>query len=285
MYFIGCGIVLVCACVGYIIAGGNMRVLFQPAEFIIILGASIGAFIISNRKATIHEVSVGFKKVRTDKIITKPEYLELLCAMFSIFRIARTKGLLAIESHIDDPDESSLLALYPSFLQHKEGLTLFCDYIRLQTMGLEDPMKVDDLMREEIEIIRHERHSAVMAVTTMGDGMPALGIVAAVLGVIITMGSIDQPPAILGKLIGAALVGTFFGVFVAYGFIGPTAQRMNALFEIDLRYFDCIKVAIVSHLENSPPQVSIENARKCIDPEIRPSFKELEEALADAGEG
>jgi chemotaxis protein MotA len=285
MFFVGLGIVFGSVFAGYLIAGGHLDVLWQPSEFIIILGAAAGAFVIANRGSVMHEVGVGFKKVTSDKIITKKEYLELLCAMFSIFRIARTKGLLAIEPHIDKPYESGIFALYPTFLNNERAVTMFCDYIRLITMGLEDSMKMDDLMRDEVDLLRHEAHAAGGAVNGVADGMPALGIVAAVLGVIHTMGSIDQPPAVLGKLIGAALVGTFFGVLMSYGLIAPIAQRMNSLFEIDLRYFDCIRIAIVSHVENFPPQISIENARKYIDPEIRPSFQELEEALAEAGEG
>lgn len=279
MYFFGVLFVFGCVGAGYIIPGGHADVLWQPYEFLIILGAGIGSFIVANRLPMIKMTMAAYVRSMTDKCTTKKEYIELLSVLYSIFKLARTKSMLAVEPHIDKPHESSIFQKYPSFLHNHHALDLFCDYIRMISMGVEDPFIIDDLMREEVEALQHENEECANAMQTMGDSMPALGIVAAVLGVIHTMGSIDQPPAVLGHLIGAALVGTFFGILVSYGLFGPTAGRMRQLIHMDNKYYSCIKAGINAHLNNLPPIISVEAARKSIEVELRPSYNELEEAM------
>ncbi|CAO5679079.1 MAG: Motility protein A [Holosporales bacterium] len=279
MYFGGLIFSLICVIGGYIMVGGHMSVLVQPAEYIVILGSAIGAFLGSNRKHTLSEVITHIKYAVTDTCKGKKEYMELLCAMYSIFKLARTKSMVAVEPHIENPKDSDIFKKYPSFLQNKHALHLFCDYIRMISMGVEDVMIIDDLMREEIDNIKHEFNEYGAHVQTLADSLPALGIVAAVLGVIHTMGSVDQPPAILGGLIGGALVGTFLGILVSYAIIAPIANRMKQTIGVENKYYDCVKAGIIAYLNNLPPLIAAETARKSIDPEFRPNYGEMEEKL------
>ncbi|CAO4834601.1 MAG: Motility protein A [Holosporales bacterium] len=279
MYFGGLIFSLICVIGGYIMVGGHMSVLWQPAEYIVILGSAIGAFLGSNRKHTLGEIVAHIGYAVTDKCKGKKEYTELLCAMYSIFKLARTKSMVAVEPHIENPKDSDIFKKYPSFLQNKHALHLFCDYIRMISMGVEDVMIIDDLMREEIDNIKHEFSEYGAHVQTLADSLPALGIVAAVLGVIHTMGSVDQPPAILGGLIGGALVGTFLGILVSYSMIAPIANRMKQTIAIENKYYDCVKAGIIAYLNNLPPLIAAETARKSIDPEFRPPYGEMEEKL------
>ncbi len=279
MYFLGIFIVIISVLTGYFIIGGSVKVLFQPAEFIIILGTGFGGFFASNRTHNRKLAIASMKKALTDKNYGKKEYNDLLAVMYTIFKTVRLKGLISIESHIETPAESSIFKNYPTFLQNKHAMTLFCDYMRMISMGTENPMIIEDLMREEIDTIKHEAMEASAVFQTFADSLPAIGIVAAVLGVIHTMGSIDQPPEVLGHLIGGALVGTFFGILVSYGFLAPLAQRMKQIITVDNQYYDCIKAGIMAYLNNLPPIIAIETARKSIDPEFRPTFTEMEEKV------
>ena len=279
MYFFGQVIVLVCVIAGYLIVGGHLNVLWQPAEYMIIVGSAVGAFLSGNRSLPL-KTTLGFMSSAIfDKHIRKKEYSELLCVMYSIFKLARTKSMIAVEPHIENPSGSELFKKYPTFLKNHHAYHIFCDYMRMISMGVDDSMVIDDLMREEIEAIKHEHTECAAAVQNLADSFPALGIVAAVLGVIHTMGSIDQPPKILGTLIGGALVGTFLGILISYGMVAPIANRMKQIIEIENRYFDCIKSGVVSYLNNLPPIIAAETARKLIDPEFRPSYSEMEEML------
>ena len=279
MFFVGVLVVIGCVMGGYIGAGGHLMVLWQPLEFLIILGAAVGAYIIANPSNVLAKTGASFKKVITGSSLTKKSYLDLLALLYTIFKLARSKGMLAIESHIENPHESEIFSKYPEFMKDHHAVDFVCDYLRLMTMGSEDPNQMEDLMNQELEAHHAELHQSSMALTNVGDGLPALGIVAAVLGVIHTMGLISEPPEILGKSIGGALVGTFFGVLVAYGFVGPMAQKLTAVHEAESKYYECIKVAILAHMNGFAPAISIEYARKVLTSDVRPTFTEVEEAV------
>jgi len=279
MYFIGIIVVTISVIAGFLWAGGKLSVLWHPPEYVIIFGSAFGAFFAGNRKHPLKEIIHYMQAAIFDKHIGQKEYTELLCAMYSIFKLARTKSLVAIEPHIENPKNSDIFKKYPSVLRHKHGLTMFCDYMRLITMGVEDPMVVDDLMREEIDAIKHEHSDYVTTAQVLADSMPALGIVAAVLGIINSMGAIDKPPTVLGAMIASALVGTFFGILISYGFFSPLANRMRQTIAIEMKYYDCIKAAILAYMNKYPPLIVAETARKSIEIEFRPSYAKMEERI------
>ena len=280
MFFIIGSVVVVASVIGgYILNGGHLEVLFQPFEVMIIVGAAIGAFVTSNRKpvlsSTMSSVTALLKAERYDK----DAYLELLSMLYSIFKLAKTKGALALEQHVENPNESSLFQRFPKFNGDHHAVVFVCDYLRLLTLGTDNHHEMETLMDEEIETHHQEHASVVTAVQTMADGLPALGIVAAVLGVIHTMGSITEPPAVLGHLIGGALVGTFMGVLLSYGFVGPIGAAIKNRGEAEQRYFLCIKAAILAYMQGYAPSVAVEFARKSLNTDVRPTFYEVEEAV------
>lgn len=280
MFYVGCLVVIGCVFGGYAAMGANLLVLWQPLELVIIGGAAAGAFIIANPKPVISQMGHGFKAVVGGSPYTKEHYLDLLGVLYSIFKLAKKKGMLALESHIENPTSSDLFEKFPKFKSNHHAVEFVCDYLRLITMGSEDPHQIEDLMNEELETMHHEHEAVAGAIIAVGDGMPALGIVAAVLGVIKTMGAINQPPEILGKYIGGALVGTFLGVFLAYGFIGPMGNMMKAVFEREGKYFECIKIGILAHMRGFPPAISVEYARKTLTSDVRPTFLEVEQSVS-----
>jgi len=265
---------------GYLMAGGHFGVLFQPNEFVIILGAALGAFVIGNTKANLKAVGAGFKRALKGPSYKKGDYIELLSLLYQIFRLAKTKGMLALEQHVEKPDESALFAAFPKVQHNHHAVEFLCDYLRMMTLGTENANEVETLIDAELEAHHQEQHAAAHAIQQMADGMPALGIVAAVLGVIHTMGSITEPPEVLGHLIGAALVGTFFGVLVSYGFVAPLAGAVTNVDSSDSKYFVCIKAGLLAHMQGYPPAVSVEFARKVLWTTDRPSFYEVEEAVS-----
>ena len=202
-----------------------------------------------------------------------------MSALYQVFKLAKMKGNLALEPHVENPDESDLFQAFPKLASNKTALLFLCDYLRMMTLGAENPHELEALMDEEIETHHHEHSQIASALQTMADGMPALGIVAAVLGVIKTMGSITEPPEVLGKLIGGALVGTFLGVWMSYGFLAPIAGKAAATFDAEAKYFMCIKAGLLAHLNGCAPAVSVEFARKALLSHDRPSFYELEDAV------
>jgi len=272
--------VTVCVIGGYMAMGGKLGPLWQPFELVIIGGAGVGAFIVANPKYLLGKAGYGFKAALKGPKYSKEDYLELLGLLYAIFRLAKTKGMLAIESHIERPEDSSLFQAFPKFSTDHHALEFLCDYLRMMTLGTDNPHELADLLDEELETHHAEDAQVAGAFQTMGDGFPALGIVAAVLGVIKTMGSITEPPEVLGKLIGGALVGTFLGILLSYGYVSPLSAAMNAAFEADARYMQCIKVALLAHVSGYAPAVSVEFARKTLMSKDRPSFFEVEEAVA-----
>jgi chemotaxis protein MotA len=279
-FIIGVVIMFGCVIAGYVMHHGNLAVLWQPTEFIIIVGAGVGSFIIANPghliKRTLGSMKILFKG---GYVFNKNQYLELLCFQYEVFKLMKTKGMLEIEQHIENPEGSNLFAKYPSVLSNHHATDFFCDYVRVMTMGVDDKYQLEDMMNKELEDHHHENHEVAHAVTTVGDAFPALGIVAAVLGVIITMGSIAEPPEILGGLVGAALVGTFCGVLISYGLVAPMGSCIGKYFDEEHKYYECIKIGMLTHIQGNAPAVSVEFARKGIPTGVRPSFKELEEAI------
>jgi len=274
------GIFFVIACVvgGYYAPGGHLGVLWQPFEFVIILGAGIGAYIIANTahvlKATGPTVKGIFQKDKYDK----DAYLELLSMLYIVFKLARTKGWLSLEQHIENPEDSDMFKQFPIFYGDHHATTFLCDYLRIISLGSENPHELEALMDQELETKKAERAHVSHAVQELADGLPALGIVAAVLGVIHTMGSISEPPEVLGHLIGAALVGTFFGIFMSYGFAAPIASAIGAKDDAELIYYAAIKTSILAFLQGAAPQVAIEFGRKILMHDVQPTFLEVEEA-------
>lgn len=276
------GIVVVFACVfgGYSAMGGHVEVLWQPFEFVIILGAAIGAFIIGNTGPVLKAVPSMFGTLFKGPKYNKAAYVELLGLQFSMYKLIQQKGILGIEPHIEDPHNSTLFNAFPTFAKNHHAVEFVCDYMRMVTMGSNNVHEMEALMDEELETHHQEQERIVSAMQSIADGTPALGIVAAVLGVIKTMGAITEPPEVLGHLIGGALVGTFFGVFVAYGFFGPMAQSLKNIFEAESKYFLSLKVGLLAHIGGQPPVMAIEFARKALMSEVRPTFAEVEAATA-----
>jgi chemotaxis protein MotA len=276
---IGSAVVLLSVLGGYLANGGHLHVLWQPFEMIIIFGAAIGGFITANRKPVLAASGKAVAALLKGEKQDKAAYLELLSLLYAIFKLSKTRGALALEQHVEKPDESSLFAQFPKFAADHHAVTFLCDYLRLLTLGTDNHHEMESLMDEEVETHHSEQSAVHSAIQAVADGTPALGIVAAVLGVIHTMGSITEPPEVLGKLIGGALVGTFMGVLLAYGFFGPIASAVKARAEAEARYFLCIKAGILAYMQGYAPAIAIEFARKALASDVRPTFYEVEDAV------
>lgn len=265
---------------GYVAEGGHLEVLAKaaPLEIVIMGGTMVGGFIIANPTIVIKRTLKSLKLLLKKPKYNKASYIELLCMMYQVFKLAKTKGLLTLEQHIENPHESALFGNFPGFQHNHHATDFFCDYLRLITLGSDKPYELEALMDEELEVHHAEDHAIVTAIQNIADSLPAIGIVAAVLGVIHTMGSITEPPEVLGRLIGGALVGTFMGVWLAYGYIGPMSNSMNAILGAESKYMQCLKVGLLAHLQGFAPSISIEYARKTLLSEVRPTFIEVEEA-------
>jgi chemotaxis protein MotA len=268
---------------GYLLAGGKMDIIVKalPFEMMMIGGAAIGAFLIANSMHDVKHTAGSFGKVLKGPKFAKQDYTDILSLLYWFVRLAQTKGAMALEPHIEKPEESPAFQRFPKILADHHAVDLICDYLRMVGMNADDPHQIEEVMARELKKIRDEELHSSHALQTMSDGLPALGIVAAVLGVIKTMASIDQPPEILGKMIGGALVGTFLGVFLSYGIVGPIAARVKGVVEEESRYYDVIKAVIVAHLHGNAPQVAVESGRKVVPSQHMPSFQELEPVLQE----
>ncbi|CAK0751844.1 motility protein A [uncultured Gammaproteobacteria bacterium] len=280
MAAVGWVVALISVLTGYVVPGGHLAILFQPFEVLIILGAAIGAFIVANPMRVVAGFGGAVGRLLKGPKYSKPHYLELLTALFQILKIAKTKGLLALEQHVEKPDESPLFQQFPKFASDHHAVAFLCDYLRLLSLGSDNPHDISDLFDQELEAHHAEELQMADAIGNLGDSMPALGIVAAVLGVIHTMGSISEPPEVLGHLIGGALVGTFMGILMSYGFVSPIASGLRAVISSEANYHNCMKAAILSHLHGYAPTISVEYARKVLQPHLQPTFQEVEEATA-----
>jgi len=279
------GIIFVFGCVigGYVMHHGNVMVLFQPTEYLIIVGAALGSFIIGNPSYIIKGVLKSLKKLLIGGYpIKKDNFLELLTFLYTIFKFMKTKGMLEVEAHIENPEGSDIFAKFPGFMHDHHAVEFFCDYVRVMTMGVDNKYVLEDMMMAELEAHHAEAHEVSHSLQILGDAFPAIGIVAAVLGVIITMGSISEPPEILGGLIGAALVGTFLGVLISYCFVQPMAASLDKVFGNEGKYYEVIKTGLLAHVSGNAPAISVEFARKMIPYGVRPTFKEVEDAVQTA---
>jgi chemotaxis protein MotA len=277
---VGIIVVFVMVFGGYMAAGGKFGIILKslPYEATMIMGAAAGAFIISNDMGGIKHTLKDVGKVFKGPKWSQADYQDLLCLLFELIRLAR-KNPVELEGHIEGPAESSIFSNYPKIQADKETVELICDTLRSASMNYDDPHQVEEVLEKRLEAnVHHAMHSS-HALQTIADGLPALGIVAAVLGVIKTMGSIDQPPEILGKLIGGALVGTFLGVFLAYGFVGPFASKVQTVVEDESNFHKLIREVLVANLHNHALNICIEVGRQNTPGHVRPSFADLEEAL------
>ncbi len=277
---IGIVVIFVMVFGGYLAAGGKMTIILKslPFELMMIGGAATGAFLISNDMGAIKHTAKDIAKVFKGPKWKPEDYRDLLCLLFSLIRIMR-QNPVEVEQHIEDPKNSSLFGKYPKIQADKEAVNLICDTMRSAAMNYDDPHQVEEVLEKRIEANLHHAMHSSHALQTVADGLPALGIVAAVLGVIKTMGSIDQPPEILGKLIGGALVGTFLGVFLAYGLVGPFASKVSAVVEEDGHFYQLIREVLVANLHNHAAAICIEVGRQNTPSHIRPDYSDLEEAL------
>jgi len=280
---VGIAIIFIMVFGGYVAAGGKMGIIMKslPYEMAMIGGAAAGAFTISNDMAGIKHTMKDVGKVFKGAKWKHGDYRDLLCLLFELIRLARANAV-ALEEHIEGPKESSIFQRYPKILADQEAVELICDTLRSASMNYDDPHQVEEVLEKRLEANLHHALHGSHQLQALADGLPALGIVAAVLGVIKTMGSIDQPPEILGKMIGGALVGTFLGVFLAYGFFGPFAGKVQAVVEEDSHFYHLIREVLVANLHNHATNICIEVGRQNTPGHSRPSYSELEEALKQA---
>ena len=277
---IGIVVVFVMVFGGYIAAGGKFGIILYalPFELTMIGGAAVGAFLISNDGASVKRALADIGTVFRGPAWKPADYRDLLCLLFELIRIAR-QNPVALESHIENPHESEIFARYPRIAKDHEAVDLICDTLRAMSLSYDDPHQVEEILDKRLDArTEHALHSS-HAMQTVADGLPALGIVAAVLGVIKTMASIDQPPEILGGMIGGALVGTFLGVFLAYGFVGPFAARMRSVVEEDSHFYRLIREVLIANLHNHPANMCIEVGRQNTPHHVRPSYSDVDEAL------
>jgi chemotaxis protein MotA len=277
---IGIVIIFVMVFGGYLAAGGKMGIILGalPFEMTMIGGAAVGAFVIGNDFGTVKHTVGDVGKVFKGPKWQAQDYSDLLCLLFSLIKIGRSNPM-DLEQHIESPETSSLFGKYPRIQADGEAVDMICDTLRSASMNYDDPHQVEEVLEKRIEAKLHHALHSSHNLQTMADGLPALGIVAAVLGVIKTMASIDQPPEVLGKLIGGALVGTFLGVFLAYGIVGPFAGRVKNVIEEDHNFYCLIREVLVANLHAHAPNICVEVGRQNTPKGVRPSFNELDEAL------
>lgn len=278
---IGLIVILLCVFGSFLMSGGNIMVIFHalPHEMLAIAGAAIGAFILGNSMQTVKKTWKGVVRVFKGSRWNEGDFRDLLALLFTLLATFRKSGANAIEPHLDEPEESELFQRYPRLLADHELIEFTCDYLRMMTVNFEDPHQLAEAMEGDIERHHAEELAPQHALQMMADGLPALGIVAAVLGVIKTMSSIDQPTEILGAMIGGALVGTFLGVLLAYCLVGPIAQKLQQIIDSDFKPYLIVKTAIIGHAQGQPTEVAIELARRMTPSPYAPSFAQLETAL------
>jgi chemotaxis protein MotA len=281
--FGGLGFLMVCVFGSYVMSGGSIGPLAEamPFELLTILGAAIGTFVMANSMHEIKHTLGGFGKIMKGGSYRKSDYIDMLCLMFFLVRLASTKGNMALEPHIDRPEESVAFQKFPKILANHHATAIICDYLRMVGMNADDPHQIEDVMARELKKTLHEEMHGSHALQSMADALPALGIVAAVLGVIKTMSHINEPPSVLGAMIGSALVGTFLGVLLAYGMAGPFAGRLKGVVEEEAKFYEVIRAVLVAHLHGNAPQVSVETGRKMAPNQHMPTFAELEQAVQE----
>ena len=275
LLIIGAVIVIASVLGGYVLHGGNLLVLWQPTEILIIGGAAVGSFIIANPLHTIKEVAKGVLSQLTGSPYNKSFYMDLLSLMYEIFDKSRKQGVMAIEEDIDNPESSQIFSRYPAIIKSKYLLAFITDYLRIISSGNMATHELEGMMENEIESRQHELEEPAHAVNKIADALPGLGIVAAVLGIVITMNFLSEGPERICLSVAAALVGTFLGIWMGYGFVGPTSIAMEHTAKYEIKAYECAKSAIVATVSGQAPQMAIEFGRKALPSDKRPGFQEL----------
>jgi chemotaxis protein MotA len=280
------GIVVVFGCIiaGYLMEHGNLKVLIQPAELVVIGGAAIGTVLVANPLHIIKGIIANVIGVLKGSPCTKKRYLETLKLLFDLFTKARKEGLVALEADVEGPDKSPIFTKCPSFVKDHHALDFVCDTLRMAVTGGVDPFDVDQMMEADMDVHHHESAMPVAALSTMADALPGLGIVAAVLGVVITMGALGGPPEEIGHKVGAALVGTFLGILLCYGVVGPLAANMTKIVDDEHAFYQCLRVAVIAFMKGTPPIMAVEMARRVVPAHVRPKFGELEKLCRGGGD-
>ena len=275
------GVIIVVSAVlgGFVLSHGELIALWQPFELLIICGAAIGAFVIANPSSVTKRTFQQLPLLITGQKFSKTYFIEVLSLFYQLFSVIRRKGLIEVEQHIDDPQSSSIFRRFPQILKDKHIIEFICDYLRLMVIGDMSAYEIENLMDIELETHHHEQTAPSMALTKMADALPGFGIVAAVLGIVITMGALGGPPEELGLHVAAALVGTFLGILIAYGFVAPMATALEGMANQEFKFYECMKVCIIANLNGMPPQIAVEFGRKTLTSDVRPSFYELEEMV------
>lgn len=278
---VGYILIIVSIVVGYTGAHGQLILLFQPLEFLIIGGSALGAFIVANPGHIIKKSVSGIVALLKGSRYTKSLYMDLLTLMYAMFNKIRKEGMMAIEDDIENPVESEIFKRFPSVTSDHHAVEFICDYMRLIVSGNMGAHELENLMDIEIDTHHEDAMAPAQAVSTLSDGLPGFGIVAAVLGVVITMSSVGEPPEVLGNHIAAALVGTFLGILLAYGFVGPVAASMQHRAHDEGKFYECIKVLLLASVNGYAPQIAVEFGRKSITHKLRPTFQEMEAHLRE----
>ncbi|MCK9512079.1 MAG: flagellar motor stator protein MotA [Pigmentiphaga sp.] len=267
---------------GYALIGGHLGALYQPLEVLIIGGAAVGSFLAANNFKSLRATLTVLPQLLHSSKYDKSLYLDLMSLLYVLLLKARREGMMALESHVEDPAASPIFANYPKLMADRGMITFLTDYLRLMVSGNMSALEIETLMDEEIETFRHESEVPATALRAVADALPAFGIVAAVLGVVHALAAIDQPPAILGDLISKAMVGTFLGILLAYGFVAPLASRVDRLNAETVKLFECIKITLLANLNGYPPPLAVEFGRKVLYSTERPTFAELDEHVRSA---
>ncbi|SPF37012.1 Chemotaxis protein [Syntrophobacter sp. SbD1] len=280
--FIGMAIVIAAVIGGYLMEEGNMALLFQPAEFIIIFGAALGGFVISSPLKVIKAVQAGCLRMFKSRIYSGKDYTEALLLLSEVFYKIRKEGLVSIEGDLDEPGKSAIFTKYSTFLKNHHAMAFLTDTLRTLTITDIEAHELASLLDYEIEAHYEEAVIPAKSIANIADSLPGLGIVAAVLGVVLTMKKISEPPEVLGHSIGGALVGTFLGVLMCYGFVGPMSRNLEYIANEDREFLTVIKAALLAFVNTPSPQVAIEFARRVVPGDLRPSFLELESLVKAA---
>jgi len=282
---IGLVVTLGCVLGGFMAMGGHIEVLVQPWEVVIICGAALGSFLVANPMKVVKDTGKACMEAFKQAVPKERDYLETLGVLHSLMRELKSKSRSEVEAHIDNPGESAIFQAFPTVLKNQDLTSFICDYCRIIIIGNARSHEIEALMDEEIQTIRTDKLKAYHALTAMGDGFPAIGIVAAVLGVVKAMGALDQSPEILGGLIGAALVGTFLGIFMSYCVVGPLATKVKSVREKKNRLYVIVKQTLLAYMNGALPQVAIEFGRKTISAYERPSIDSVEQSTMNSGGG
>ena len=261
---------------GFLMEKGQMGVLLQPAELVIIGGAAAGTLLVGNPLPVVIKIFKGLIGILKPSPYSKAFFLETLKMLNELFSYARKNGLVKLEADVEDPSKSPVFSKYPKFLHNHHAVHFVCDTLRMSISGGIGAFELDQMMELDMEVHHHEAQTPVGALSTVADALPGLGIVAAVLGVVITMGALGGPPEEIGHKVAAALVGTFLGILLCYGFLGPLAAYMTKMNEAEGNYYQCLRVALLSFVRGSAPILAVEFARRSIPSDVRPSFKEME---------